>query len=553
MIKSLFRYILIAYAITFAGIQASGAIEPLPWVPGSWTLAVMPDTQVYTWYSQYHEIFTSQTQWIADHKSDRNIAFTLHEGDITQHNIATEWERADTSLSILDGAGMGYALTLGNHDIGNNGNASDRTTLLNDYFPASRYDTTPTYGGVFETGKMDNSYHLFSAGGKDYIALALEFGPRDEIVNWADGILTQYADRTAMIVTHAYQFVDSTRYDFLEKGTSQRLNPHSFPLGAPNDGTANINDGQQLWDKLISKHANTSMVFSGHIASIGNGLLSSRGDEGQIVHQMLCDYQSLPSGGSGYMRLIEFLPDGETVQVKTYSPYLDEYMTDPSNQFVFTLNSIGPTSRTIRPEADTKIKDVLPDKVHGAESSITVGNEFDGTSSYKMYLRFDLASVEVEAASAELLLYQQAENMGPNNIETVDVFGLIDDIIGETTWSESTLTWNNAPANIVDSPTDFTNATPLGSFDVTGELGWFRFSSSALANFINADTNGKITLLFSTADKGLYGSFRSKEFSNTSLRPYLLVTEVPEPSSMLLICLAVLQMSSVLRRRSNCR
>jgi hypothetical protein len=41
---------------------------------------------------------------------------------------------------------------------------------------------------------------------------------------------------------------------------------------------------------------------------------------------------------TGYLRLLEFLPDGETVQVKTYSPFLNKYMTDPEQQFVLKLN-----------------------------------------------------------------------------------------------------------------------------------------------------------------------------------------------------------------------
>lgn len=61
---------------------------------------------------------------------------------------------------------------------------------------------------------------------------------------------------------------------------------------------------------------------------------------------MVANYQSYhhPSGGgynSGYLRLVEFLPDGVTVQVKTYSPYHDTYLTDPDNEFTFVLRATG--------------------------------------------------------------------------------------------------------------------------------------------------------------------------------------------------------------------
>jgi hypothetical protein len=51
----------------------------------------------------------------------------------------------------------------------------------------------------------------------------------------------------------------------------------------------------------------------------------------------MADYEKSRRGGSAYMRLMEFLPGGTTVHVKTYSPAVKRYMTDPQNQFTFTL------------------------------------------------------------------------------------------------------------------------------------------------------------------------------------------------------------------------
>ena len=55
------------------------------------SLVLLPDTQNYTReiYGATRDIFTAQTQWIVDHKDELNIAFVLHEGDITDQNIAT--------------------------------------------------------------------------------------------------------------------------------------------------------------------------------------------------------------------------------------------------------------------------------------------------------------------------------------------------------------------------------------------------------------------------------------------------------------------------------
>jgi hypothetical protein len=82
-------------------------IEPLPWVPGSWTLAVLPDTQVYS--MRYPELFEKQTRWIKRNVEERNIAYVLHLGDIVNNNNAEQWRRAEKAMRILDGA-IPYAI-----------------------------------------------------------------------------------------------------------------------------------------------------------------------------------------------------------------------------------------------------------------------------------------------------------------------------------------------------------------------------------------------------------------------------------------------------------
>ena len=54
-------------------------------------------------------------------------------------------------------------------------------------------------------------------------------------------------------------------------GTMQDYNPHckSYAFSAPHDGTENVNDGEQLWRKLVSRYKNVGMVFSGHVKWAG--------------------------------------------------------------------------------------------------------------------------------------------------------------------------------------------------------------------------------------------------------------------------------------------
>ncbi|QEG34243.1 metallophosphoesterase [Bythopirellula goksoeyrii] len=312
--------------------------EALPIQPGSWTLAVLPDTQDYTEFGLSH--FTTQTQWIADHAVSHNIQYVLHEGDVTEHNNTTQWDRGLTSMNILNGV-VPYAIAPGNHDYGPSGFSANRNTLFNDpgYFGAgSPYANQASVGGFFEAGKTDNSYHTFSAGGQDWLVLAMEWAPRDSVLTWANQVVTDHPDHQAMLVTHAYMYYDETRYDWATKGTTQQWNPHSYPL--ENNPGETVNDGQEIWDGLVSQHENFRFTFSGHVLGDGTGFLSSAGDQGNIVHQMLSNYQFKTQGGNGDMRLLEFLPDGETVIVRTYSPVLDRYDTKYDQEFILNLNEL---------------------------------------------------------------------------------------------------------------------------------------------------------------------------------------------------------------------
>jgi hypothetical protein len=320
--------------------RAPLAASALPIQPGSWTLAILPDTQIYS--QTYPQHFTAQTQWIADHAVSHNIKFVLHEGDVVNVNTQTQqWVNARASLDILNGV-VPYAIAPGNHDYGPSGNASTRDSLFHQpqYFgPTTPYANQPTVGGFFESGKTDNSWHTFNDGTRDWLVLALEFGPRDEVVDWANQVVEAHPDHLAMLVTHAYMYYDDTIYDWATKGSSQSWSPYSYGVANLPGG---VNDGQELWDKLVSKHDNFRFTFNGHVLSDGTGYRATTGDTGNVVHQMLANYQMKAQGGQGDMRLLEFLEDGETVIVRTYSPVLDRYDTAPDQQFTLNMNVLPP-------------------------------------------------------------------------------------------------------------------------------------------------------------------------------------------------------------------
>jgi hypothetical protein len=117
-------------------------------------------------------------------------------------------------------------------------------------------------------------------------------------------------------------------------------NPDSYGIGGDTHGDES-HDGEQLWQELVREHGNFEMTFSGHVGGDGIGYQRGVGVEGNPVHQMLINTQFEASGGDGWFRLLEFLNDGTTVRVRTYSPYLDMYRDDAANDFTIALSPLS--------------------------------------------------------------------------------------------------------------------------------------------------------------------------------------------------------------------
>ncbi len=304
--------------------------EPSMPAEGAFTVVVLPDTQKYA--AADPQGFLAQTEWIAANRQSRNIACVLHLGDITDHNRPDEWELAVKAMQRLDGQ-VPYFLALGNHDYSEGGKCADRSTLFNDYFPIDKFRAQPNFGGVYdrEPTRLENSYHFFSAGGRDFLVLCLEFGPRADVVRWANEIAAQHHDRAAILVTHAYMYYDETRYDWKARGKEQKWNPHSYPVAAATSD--DIHDGEQLWTGLVARHENFILTLNGHVIGDGLARTVTATPGGRDVNQVLVNFQMKPRGGDGWLRVLEFSADGRTITACDYSPTRKQRNESPQNRF----------------------------------------------------------------------------------------------------------------------------------------------------------------------------------------------------------------------------
>ncbi len=317
------------------GVLVDGE-PPLP-QDGAFCFAVLPDTQHYS--EKFHGQFLAQTRWLVEQKERRRIAGVFHLGDVTQHNSPDEWQVAQRAMQILEEGSLPYSLIPGNHDYSEGGTCKDRTTLLSQYFPVTALKKFPHWGGNYdrEPDRVENTFQLLEAGGRKFLILCLEFGPRGDVVRWANEVVAKHRDREVILITHAFIYFDDTRYDWKKFGKKQNWNPHSYPFGGPND---DVHDGEELWDKLVSKHENFILTLNGHVLQDGLGKVTTATPGGRAIPQLLVNFQMRPQGGDGWLRLIEMRPGG-TAQTYDFSPTRKQCNQSAQNQFAMKMAPIA--------------------------------------------------------------------------------------------------------------------------------------------------------------------------------------------------------------------
>jgi hypothetical protein len=320
---------MLAVLAVCATMQKQRAAEHLAQTTKPFTIAVLPDTQFYCdtrlklskkWGNgDLRRYFFEQTRWVRDNQKRLNIAFLVHEGDIVQADAHEEWAIAREAMSVLDGK-VPYCMCLGNHDMGfkksNNKYGGDiavnRTTHFNKYFPRDKFAKRREFGGTFDPKRHDNSWYHFEAAGMKFLIVSLECKPRDEVLAWANKVVAKHPDHRVIVLTHAYMRANGRRID---------------NLGYKIKG----NNGEEIWQKLVSKHKNIFMVLCGH--SSGEAVLTSKGDHGNQVHQVLSDYQHLNNGGESWLRYMVFEPSENKIKIYTYNPALDKFRDGSSSRF----------------------------------------------------------------------------------------------------------------------------------------------------------------------------------------------------------------------------
>lgn len=289
----------------------------------AYSVAVLGDIQKTTYF--YPEMLPIEFDWIVSNRSENKISYVIGLGDTTDGDTPAEWALTKQQYSKFDGF-IPYQVVRGNHD---------STVRYNQFFASGGNAD----GAVcMKEGSYENSYRLVTLGNTDYLMLQLDYGASDEVLAWAGEIIEEYPERRVIICTHAYAYID---------GTTQDDNDHVTPTG---EGFPN--NGDDYWDKLVKKYANIEMVICGHEPDRDVLSFQTKGDNGNLVTQMLVDPQSMDiASPKGMVCLLYFSEDGNVVDVRWYSTVRNQFY-QMKNQRRIVLNDVVQPSASYDPATD---------------------------------------------------------------------------------------------------------------------------------------------------------------------------------------------------------
>ncbi|MBZ9638635.1 LamG-like jellyroll fold domain-containing protein [Streptomyces sp. PSKA30] len=255
------------------------------------TLAVMPDTQyLFDGPSINPAPVEASLRYLLEHGREENIVFLSHLGDLTENGAKAECAAIGEAFELLDRRGVGYSVLAGNHDVKSSTDDQRGSTPYLDTFGPQRFQGKSTFGGASSDGY--NTYHLFTAAGREWMVLALDWRLSAKGYAWAKDVLARHPRTPVILTTHELVVDDDTLSSY----------------------------GRQLWDGLIKDHDQIFLTLNGHYWPAGRA--TRKNTAGNEVHLHLTNYQNRYFGGAAMIRLYHFDLDRNVIDVETVSPWI---------------------------------------------------------------------------------------------------------------------------------------------------------------------------------------------------------------------------------------
>ncbi len=262
-----------------------------------YSMFVVGDTQVLT-KNEDPASYADLYDWLAANVDGKKTEAIIGVGDITNNNVADQWEEAVASFTKLNGKVNHYPI-LGNHDISTSYGGTD-AALYKQYITLDYVTYEDSYDGSFRA-----YYHRFTVGGNKFMIVGLGYGHDSNVRAWANEVIKANPDHNVIITTHSYLDGDGS---FLQKD------------GAPD-----------LRAEVVLPNSNVVLVLCGHMHDSNVRLNTERRSDGTTVQAMFTNPQDFNNSmPHGVVTELYFTNGGKTVNVANYIPSLDAYLGEES-------------------------------------------------------------------------------------------------------------------------------------------------------------------------------------------------------------------------------
>lgn len=307
------RIVLIVFLSIVFTISCSKAPITLPTITYNEYIAVFGDIQYLTETDYRIKYYKESVDWIKD-QCESGVPFkcVLQTGDITQSNSSAQYERFWNSTKDLTSIIPFYA-TIGDHDYTWEPKINSRdSTLFSKYvcFP----NTVAKVVEFFEEGRMENVV-FYNDIYKDRVdIISLEFGPRDEVLDWASRHVGAHPDRKYILMTHEY----------LEAGGERRIENLKSVMRLRN---TTFNTPNQIWEKLVKCNDNILCVLCGHVGGL-YAVTFDTNDFGREVPQIQHNIQSPEFRYDSWLMIWQFPEYSDSTNVFIVNTNTGKYYQD---------------------------------------------------------------------------------------------------------------------------------------------------------------------------------------------------------------------------------
>lgn len=288
-------------------------------------IAIYGDIQYYT-NATYNHLFQHSCDWILAQKhAGMNINSVLLVGDVTQQNSKGLWKYFESATQRL-AQEIPFISAIGDHDYTwsdedgysiTNRNNTEFSKYLG--FPLTKQKVV----AWFEKGHMENIVVENYIHGMPIYFLVLEFGPREEVVDWANEYVKNHPNIRFILINHEY----------LEMGGGRRTS-NIVCRRRLKDTNSTYTNPTQLWNRLIKKNDNILCVLCGHVGGL-YAYTPDENDFGREVPQIQHNIQGPKYRYDNWLMLWEFPQENDYVNVSIINTKSMKFFEDKPILFKF--------------------------------------------------------------------------------------------------------------------------------------------------------------------------------------------------------------------------